>query len=127
MTAFVASDIPENIDSIEKLHVWTSAVLNRLYPYKDTIVDVEINEADGSIIPVYETQAQMGYFLTNAPWEDPANKPPGANSDYSQKWIAITHHTFDVQLNWLERRTDIWQHIAPLGDLVIPLEMKFYS
>lgn len=99
MTAFVAADLPATINTVEKLHAWSSTVLNHLYP-NDTVV-----EAAGSANRV----------MTANPFYIVETENPG--------WRYITRASFGLNANW-QRTGKVWEHATDLGSSSIPAEFK---
>lgn len=100
MTAFTAADIPVEIDTVEKLHVWTSNVLAFLYP------DESVLEAPGQAV----RSASSGPFQITA----------GPVSS----WRTVDRVSLEVDAKWLGDGNQIWTYIKPLGVLAIPANFK---
>lgn len=100
MTAFQPTDLPSSINSVEKLAVWCSTVLNHLYPAATTI------EAAGS----------ASRSATAAPFFVTATDPPG--------WIHISRVSVQLNANWQRGTSDIWENAIDLGSASIPTEFK---
>lgn len=100
MTAFSTSDLPASINTVEKLHVWASTVLNHLYPTQTAI------EATGNA----ERVAQA------SPFEVTASDPP--------QWRHISRGSIALNRNWQRGASKIWTHAEDIGSASIPTEFK---
>ncbi|MEM6837681.1 MAG: glucose-6-phosphate dehydrogenase [Cyanobacteria bacterium P01_C01_bin.120] len=100
MTAFQTTDIPASVNTVEKLAVWATTVLNHLYPTVTAI------EATG----LAERVAQAG------PFEVTAVDPP--------QWRNIARTSVPLNKNWQRGASKIWTHAEDLGSSSIPTEFK---
>lgn len=100
MTAFSTTDIPASVNTLEKLHVWSSTVLNHLY-YNTTAV-----EATG----LAERTAQA------APFEVTAVDPT--------QWRHISRVSVPLDRNWQKGASKVWANAQDLGSSAIPTEFK---
>ena len=97
MTAFNPSQLPPEVNTVEKLVAWGTTVLSELYP------DATVVETPGTGTP----RAQSGPFEVR--------------SNSQQQWIMINRLTVDLSSTW--RRTGkMWDDVQPLGSLDIPAE-----
>lgn len=95
MTNFTQSQIPWDINTIEKLHVWTASILSDLYGTQTAVEeeDEAVRVADSG--PFYASQAN----------------PP--------TWRIITRTSIPLGSTW-KRTGQIWDHAQNLGDLPLP-------
>lgn len=101
MTAInLATDIPSSINTLEKLSMWASLVLNNLYP------EVTIIEAPGTS----SIQASSAPFI--------------ANDGTNLYWINISRNTFRLNRNWQRGSQKIWTFTEDIGTIAIPAEFK---
>ncbi|KGF72487.1 hypothetical protein DO97_07970 [Neosynechococcus sphagnicola sy1] len=100
MTAFSTSDIPSSINSLEKLAVWVTTILNELYPGTTAI------EASGQAARV----AEAGPFLITA--VDP------------QQWRHIARISIPLNDPWRRGNAKIWTFAQDIGSASIPTEYK---
>lgn len=99
MVAFVTTDIPSSVNSVEKLAVWCATILNHNFKSQTAI------EATGS--------AQR--TATAAPFEITAVDPP--------VWRHISRLSIGLDPNWV-RGGKIWNFAQDLGSAAIPTEFK---
>lgn len=105
MTLFLRTQIPDEIQTIEQLHIWTSEILNNLYPNLSCVV--QINPQTGEDIKGVRIEANKAYYT--AP-EVPT-------------WRYLNRTELDISSNH-QRYGHIWEHAIALGDLPIPSEMR---
>jgi len=96
----IATDVPTRINTVEKLHCWTSDLLHLLNP------DVTIEEARG----VLERAAQVTPFYASS--IDPAT------------WLVTNRHTFKLAAAWNSPGQDRFMHAQELSQALIPTEWK---
>ena len=99
MTAFVTTDLPASVNTVEKLAVWTASVLNYLYP------DDTATEAAG----VAQRTCQAG------PVEITAVSPT--------VWRHISRLSIPLNRNWI-RDGEQWEQAQDIGSSAIPAEFK---
>jgi hypothetical protein len=99
MVAFVASDIPSTVNTIESLNVWTGAILNNLH------FQQEVQEAPGIVEKVAVSQ----------------NFPINNNGTY--EWRQVTRTSVKVNSTF-QQTGKIWQHVVPLSNATIPNDFK---
>lgn len=105
MTLFLKTQIPDEIQTIEQLHIWTSEILNNLYP---NLVAVEqIDPTTGEDIKARRIEGNKFYFT--AP-EIPT-------------WRYLSRASIDISANH-QRYGKIWEHALAFGNLPIPTEMR---
>ena len=104
MTIFEISDIPSDIDTLEKLTCWTNLALARLYPDKNLVTTTD--PSNGS--PVTELAAQVGMFAVST---SPVN------------WVFLGRIALDIDTAWLEGGKP-WNYIQSMGDGLIPDNLK---
>lgn len=100
MTAFSTTDIPANVNTVEKLAVWSAQVLSFLYPDKTAL------EATGTA----ERVAQSTVFEVIA--ESPS------------QWRHGSRISVALNRNWMKGNGDIWEHVIDIGSSAIPTEFK---
>lgn len=99
MTAFTSADIPADINTIEKLHVWTSHLLTYLNP------DVVAIEATGS----------QSRAANSAPFYITASDPA--------VWRNISRLSIVLTRDW-QGGGNIWSYAQELSTTVIPATFK---
>lgn len=97
MTALQLGNIPDAINTVEKLHVWSSTVLIHLNP------EVTVIEVGGSLDRAVLAQ----------PWFIPASNPP--------TWRYISRTSIQISPNW-NRGGKIWTYAQDLSAASIPSE-----
>ena len=100
MTGFVTADIPASINTVEKLHAWTSTILNHLYPGVTAI----------------EENGQAELVATAAPFQITAISPP--------QWRFIDRCSMPLNSNWQRGAGKLWANVEDLGSASIPTEFK---
>lgn len=100
MTAFVTTDLPASVNTVEKLAVWSATVLNHLYP------DLTAIEENGQA----ELTAQASPFLINA--VSPS------------QWRNIQRLSIPLDRNWQRGNDGIWASCQDLGSSAVPTEFK---
>lgn len=100
MTAFTPSDIPTEIDTVEKLHVWTSTLLAYLYP------DLTVIESSGSAVRA----------ITSGPFQITAVDP--------SIWRSIDRGSIPLDKDWRGSANQIWNFALPIGTQAIPATFK---
>ena len=99
MVAFSAADLPASINSVEKLSVWATTVLNNLH-FQQTI-----QEAPGVIERVAVSQ------------------PFPITSTEPYKWRYVGRVSVELSSNW-QGNGKVWEHAQPLSASTIPLDFK---
>ena len=99
MVAFVASDIPATVNTIEALNVWTGAILSNLH------FQQEVQEAPGIVEKVAVSQ----------------NFPINNNGVY--EWRQVTRTSVKVNATF-QGTGKIWQHVVALSNATIPNDFK---
>lgn len=99
MTALTKADIPDNINTVEKLAVWCDTLLQHLNP------ELTVIEASGGVDRAAISQ----------PWFITASAPP--------TWRVISRTSIQVQANW-QRGGKIWNFAQELSGATIPSEFK---
>lgn len=99
MSAFSASDLPDGINTVEKVHLWSGILLQHLNPD----------------LTVIETGGQLDRAVLCAPWFISAANPPN--------WRIITRSSIQVNSNW-QRGGKLWSYALELGSGSIPSEFK---
>ena len=100
MVAFLTTDIPSSINSLEKLSVWSSSILNELFPSTTAI------EATGSANRVAES----------GPFYIAAVDPP--------VWRVISRQSVPLNGQWRRGTGKIWTFVQDIGSASIPTEYK---
>jgi hypothetical protein len=100
MTAFVPSDLPAEVNTVEKLHVWASSVLGNLY------TDATVIEAPGTGVRV----VSCGPYLLTA--ETPST------------WRFISRLTLALDKNWVGANNQLWNSVQEIGQAPIPVSFK---
>jgi hypothetical protein len=100
MTAFTPSDIPTEIDTVEKLHVWTSTLLSYLYP------DLTVIESAGSAVRA----------MTSGPFQITAVEP--------SIWRLVDRGSIALDKEWRGANNQVWNYALPLGTTAIPASFK---
>lgn len=98
MTAFVPANLPGNVNTIEKLHFWTTLVLVRLYP-NTTIV-----ESVGGASRIVDSQP---FYIT-------ASDTP--------VWRQISRTSLALDPAWVGNGKP-WQYIQDIGNTAIPADL----
>ena len=99
MTVLNIADIPSSINSVEKLAVWASTVLNDLYSTQT--IEEAVNSTE--------------FVTQSAPFYVQASTPPG--------WRHISRLSVPLAAGW-RRQGKIWIHAQDIGSTAIPAEMK---
>lgn len=99
MVLFVVSDLPTSINTVEKLEVWCTTVLQHLHPSL-TVIE-QVGQAERAV-------SAQPFFITSS---DP------------QTWRYITRTSIALNANW-QRTGKIWQHALDLSNASIPAEFK---
>lgn len=100
MVAFTTSDLPASINSVEKLAVWATTVLQHLHPTLTVIEATGVAERAATAAPFYITAA------------DP------------QAWRYISRTSIRLNSNWQRGVGKIWTHAEDLSGAAIPTEFK---
>jgi hypothetical protein len=100
MTVFAATDLPSTINSVEKLEVWATTVLQHLY----------------SSMTVIESTGNAELAVSAAPFFITASDP--------DVWRYITRTSIALNSNWQRGAGKIWTHALDLGNSAIPTEFK---
>jgi hypothetical protein len=99
MVAFVPSDMPSTLNTVEAVNVWSAAILSNLH------FQQEIQEAPGIVEKVAVSQ----------------NFPINVNGVYEWRQVSRT----SVKLNSTFQGTGkIWNHVVPLSNASIPQDFK---
>lgn len=100
MTALnLSTDIPSSINTVEKLIVWSNALMSELY--QETLVVEAVN--------VQERVFQYSPFLVTA--VDPSI------------WRVINRSSIELDKNW-RRQGKIWTYAKEVGTIPIPTDFK---
>lgn len=99
MVAFVRTDIPDSVNTVEKLAVWAETLLQHLHPELTAI------EAAGALDRVAISQ----------PWFISVSSPP--------TWRVISRTSIALNANW-QRGGKIWTFAQELSAATIPSEFK---
>lgn len=100
MVAFSPADIPSSIDTLEKLSVWCSTVLQHLHPEQTVLEAPGITELVATASP---------YQII-------------VNGDFT--WRNIARQSIELNPNWQRGATKLWTHALPLSTQAIPVEFK---
>lgn len=100
MVAFSTADLPSSINTVEKLQVWATTVLQHLHPTLTAI------EATGS---AERCCAAAPFFITAT---DPA------------VWRYISRTSIPIDSNWQRGTAKIWTFAKDLSSSSIPAEFK---
>uniref|UniRef100_A0A832M257 Uncharacterized protein n=1 Tax=Oscillatoriales cyanobacterium SpSt-402 TaxID=2282168 RepID=A0A832M257_9CYAN len=100
MTAFVPSDIPASVNTVEELAIWSLTILNELFP------NVTVTEAPGRSNRAAECSP---FYLDSA-------TPPG--------WYTIGRLVVPMQSTWRQSANKPWATINELGTTAIPAGYK---
>lgn len=99
MTALTKADIPDSINTVEKLALWCETLLQHLNP------DVTVIEASGG----------ADRAVISQPWFITATNPP--------TWRVISRTSLAVSSTW-QRGGKIWNFAQELSSAAIPSEFK---
>lgn len=99
MVAFSKADLPDSINTVEKLELWAVTLLQHLNPTTTVI------EAAGSTDRAVVSQP---WFIT---------------ADATPKWRVISRSSIEVNSNW-QRGGKIWNFAVELSSATIPSEFK---
>lgn len=105
MTLFLRTQIPDEIQTIEQLHIWTSEILNNLYPNLNCVE--QINPETGENIKAVRIEGNKYYYT--AP-EIPT-------------WRYLSRASIDISSDH-QRFGKIWEHARDFGGSAIPPEMR---
>lgn len=97
MTAFSTSNLPPNIDTVEKLVVWGLSVLNQV---NDSQVITTIPNETERVVTVY-----------------PGVRYPSQSTD-PYRFVALAY--LPLQSTFLEAGGDIWQQAKEITNAMIP-------
>ncbi|NEQ20651.1 MAG: glucose-6-phosphate dehydrogenase [Microcoleus sp. SIO2G3] len=100
MVAFVRTDLPASIDTVEKLAVWACAVLQELHPSTSVVEATGIAERVATAAPFYITASQP------------------------EAWRFIGRVSLEMPLNWQSTSGKLWTDVVPLSNLAIPADFK---
>jgi hypothetical protein len=100
MTAFAPSDIPSEIDTVEKLEAWCSTLLSYLNPDQVAV------EATGS---QNRTASSAPFYITAS---DPAT------------WRLISRLSLPIRRDWQGGGNQIWNYVQELSTAAIPASFK---
>lgn len=100
MTAFVISDIPASVNTLEELAVWSLSILNELYP-ATTIV---------------EAAGRSSKMAECAPFYLDAAQTPS--------WVMIGRIVLPMAPTWRQGTVKPWATIGEIGQLSIPAGYK---
>ena len=98
MTAFVSSDLPASIDTLEKLETWVGLALQQINPTQTAI------EGTGSAAPVAE-------FST-----------PQVKQE--NKTRLITRSSLEIKNDYLVLGGKIWDHVEELSSDPLPASFR---
>lgn len=99
MTAFVKADLPDSINTVEKLAVWAETLLQHLNP------ELTVIEASGG----------LDRAVLSQPWFITASAPP--------TWRVISRSSIQLTSTW-QRGGKIWNFATELSATAIPSEFK---
>jgi len=99
MVAFSRNDLPDSVNSVEKLIVWAETLLQNLCP------EVTAIEVSGSVERISISQ----------PWFIQADNPP--------RWRVISRSSIPVSAQW-QRSGKLWTHAVDVSAATIPAEFK---
>jgi hypothetical protein len=99
MVAFSRNDLPDSVNSVEKLIVWAETLLQNLCP------EVTAIEVSGSVDRIAISQ----------PWFIQAANPP--------TWRVISRSSIPVSSQW-QRSGKLWVHAVDVSAASIPAEFK---
>lgn len=100
MTTFLTTDLPSSINSLEKLAVWASTVLNHLNTNQTAIEQTGNAQLTATSAPFYITAS------------DPAT------------WRNISRLSIPLDKNWQRGTGKIWTFAQDLSSSAIPTEFK---
>ena len=99
MTAFTPSQIPSNVNSVEKLAVWCHTILNHLYPTE------VVQEAEGNNGQVLVAQTYIAPIVLNNAFQ----------------FREISRFSIGIIPNW-QRNGKPWTFALDIGTSNIPTE-----
>jgi hypothetical protein len=99
MTAFSASDLPSQINSLEELAAWATATLAALYPTEFILEAPRVEEQ----------------VATSNPFQILASGTPD--------WRLISRTSLKLPEDW-QGKGRPWELVQPIGTLPIPTEFK---
>lgn len=99
MTAFSKADLPDSINTVEKLAVWTDTLLQHL----------------NAELTVIEAAGGTDRAVVSQPWFITAANPP--------TWRVISRSSIQIQNTW-QRGGKIWNFAQELSGATIPSEFK---
>lgn len=99
MVAMTKADIPDSINSVEALHVWTSQLLEYLHP----------------TLTVVESAGGAERAISSAPWKITASDPPC--------WRHISRASIQLNNDWA-KGGKMWNYVVPLSGAAIPAEFR---
>lgn len=100
MTAFTPSDIPSEINTVEKLEAWASTLLSNLNPDQTAV------ETTGSLT---RTASSAPFYITAS---DPAT------------WRNISRVSVPLSKDWQGGGNQIWNYVQELSATPIPASFK---
>lgn len=100
MVLFATTDLPATINSVEKLEVWATTVLQHLHPS----------------LTVIESTGNAELAVSAAPFFITASDP--------DVWRYITRTSIQLNANWQRGAGKIWTHALDLSNAAIPTEFK---
>lgn len=99
MVAFTRADLPDSINTVEKLELWAVTLLQHLHP------EYLVIEAAGG----------QDRAVVSQPWFINAANPPA--------WRIISRTSIQINSNW-QRGGKIWNFAQDLSSAAIPTEFK---
>lgn len=99
MVALTKADIPDGINTVEKLEVWCATILQHLTP------ELTVVEASGG----------LDRAILSQPWFITATNPP--------TWRVISRSSIQLSSSW-QRGGKIWNFAQELSSAAIPSEFK---
>lgn len=100
MVAFLTTDLPTSINSVEKLNVWSSWVLQHLHP----------------TMTVIESSGNAQLAVTSSPFFVTVSDPA--------VWRLISRSSISLNSNWQRGAGKIWTFANDLSSASIPTEFK---
>lgn len=102
MTYFQRTDLPADIDSVEKLQVWATSVLAYLYPNQMSFESKEVGVRQASLLPFYnDSEEDSGLW----------------------HWQVISRCSLWQSAGRLTGGQE-YQYVQPLGQLIVPDQFK---
>lgn len=105
MTAFVKTDIPDSVDTVEKLALWLGNLLNYLNPSASAVEGTSEEDLESV------RSAQFFPYLIK-------------KSSTEQNWQVVTRQSITINPDWQTGENKIWTYAQEISTSSIPAAFK---